>query len=374
MYLRILLAICLTALAEPTTSFAGKEWPTFQYAKNIQVEHFPTHRLFSIENTYRHSKERYQFALIPKTNRSTLPDLPEDTLVIYTPVDRVIAMTTTFIGFIDALDQQHRIIGVTEPQYINDPKIHQSLEAGRIQKVQAGATLDIERMLLLEPDLILATTVGAGSFQVQPRLARAGLPVVLSAEYMEESPLARAEWIKFIAAFFEADEKAEIVFHQIANRYQKLQAKTKEIQNRPTVFSGAPYAGAWYVPGGRSYIAQFIHDAGGDYLWKSDHTTGAIPLDFERVFRKAATADFWIDPSSYKNQQQLVKADQRFKKFHAFKTNRIFNNTRQMHPQRGNNIWERGIVHPEEVLADLMQIFHPELLPDRELIYYEPIK
>lgn len=352
------------AVAEP-------ELPVFRYAANIQVAHFPNHRLITVENTYRNSSERYQFALVPKASQAPLPEFAEGTLVVRTPVERVVAMTTTFVGFIDALDQQERVVGVTEPQFIHDPKIHEGLAEGRIQAVQTGARLDIERMLRLKPELILTTTIGEGSFQVQPQLARAGLPVALSAEYMETSPLARAEWIKFVAAFFEADEEAEIIFDQIAKRYDTLLQRTGAVSQRPTVFCGAPYSGAWYVPGGKSYIAQFIKDAGGDYIWQSDTSAGGIPLDFERVFRKGGMADIWLDPSNYKNLEQLLQADGRFRKFKAYQEGKIYNNTAQMHPKGGNNIWERGIVHPDEVLADLISIFHPDRIPKHEWIYYE---
>jgi iron complex transport system substrate-binding protein len=128
------------------------------------------------------------------------------------------------------------------------------------------------------------------------------------------------------------------------------------------------------VPGGDSFIARAIHDAGAHYLWADDRSRGSLPLDTERVFLKAAEADYWIHPSHYRSLSELYNADPRFAKFRATQISQVFNNTLQVSKNGGNNIWERGIVHPEEVLADLIKILHPDLLPEHELIYYENLQ
>lgn len=372
MNFRALSVICLLLTCALQLCYAQVQLPVFKYAENIEVSHFPSHRLISIKNTYKNSKQRKHFALVSHSYTKPLPNFPKGTQVIRTPVKKVIALNTTFIGFIDAIDQQANIIAVSQPEFVQDPIIHQGIESGRIQTVHTGPRLDVERLLQLQPDLILSTTIGGGSFQ--SKLQRAGLPLALSADYMEASPLARAEWIKFVAAFFEADDAAAKLFDQVAASYQAMLEKTENIAQRPTVFTGAPYSGAWYIPGGRSYMAQYLKDAGADYIWKSDRSSGAIPLDFERVFIKAANADIWLDPSHYKKQKQLLNADPRFKKFKAFKQNQIYNNTRQMQPNGGNNIWEQGIVRPDQVLADLISIFHPDRLPNHQPVYYEAVR
>ena len=140
------------------------------------------------------------------------------------------------------------------------------------------------------------------------------------------------------------------------------------------MFCGAPYSGVWHVPGGGSFVAQWIHDAGGDYLWAADNSQGGIPLDTERVFLKAAEADIWLHPSFYRSMEEMFGADPRFAKFHAAQDGHVYNNTRQIGNNGGNNIWERGIVRPNEVLADLIQIFHPDLLAGHAFVYYENLQ
>jgi len=343
----------------------------FDYAQNLQIENFPTHQLITVKNINRNSKERFQYALVPKGQ--AVPELPKGAMLIRTPVERVVVMATTFVGYIDTLGQQDSLVGVATPGFINNLEVHQRIEDGQIISVQTGQSLDIERMILLQPDLILTSSSGNPMFDVHPQLARSGLPIVLSASYMEQHPLARSEWIKFIAAFYEQDAQANLIFEQIAERYNQLVATAKDIQPRPTVFSGAPYASAWHVPGGRSYMAKAIADAGGDYIWADDTSAGGIPLDFERVFLKAAKADLWINPSSHRNLKSLYSADQRFMRFQAAKDGNIFNNCKQFNNTGGNNIWERGIVHPDEVLADMIKIFHPDLAKEHNFIYYEQL-
>lgn len=342
------------------------------YAKNFTLSEYPGYKVLTVRNAYRKAKREFRYALVPRGE--ALPaDLPKDATLIRTPVQRVVLMETVYVGYLEALGHLDTICGVATADYVSHPLVVDRLRSGVIRRVQSGQKLNIERLLLLQPDLILTTSIGEGQ-DVSPQLQRSGLPVVLTADYMEQHPLARAEWLKFLAAFFECEARGRGTFDTIKKDYEALLSKTKDVGRRPDVFSGAPYSGVWHVPGGRSYIAQVIHDAGGHYLWDDDQSQGGIPLDTERVFLKAAGADVWLHPSFYRSLPQLFGADPRFAKFHAAQDGHVYNNTRQVGNNGGNNIWERGIVRPDEVLADLIQIFHPELLPEHELIYYEKLQ
>ena len=368
-----LLALSLVAyLRASATPLAATITSVPHYAKNFEISQFPTHRIATIRNVQRGSRATHQYALVPKG--APLPELPAGIAVIRTPVTRVVVMETVYIGYLDALNQLDAIIGAATSDYISNVAIRARVADGSIHKVQIGAALNIERMLLLQPDLILTSISGDPAFDIPAKLARSGLPVVLTAGYMEQHPLARAEWIKFIAAFFDAGDLAEQSFEPIATRYKSLHATVAEIEQRPTVFCGAPYSSAWHMAGGESYTAQTIRDAGGAYLWADVPGSGAIPLDTERVFLKAAHADIWINPSFYRSLKELYGADPRFQKFRAGQTGHVFNNTKQRTASGGNSIWERGIVHPDDVLADLIKVFHPERMPDWEFIYYEQLK
>ncbi len=363
-----LVVLCaILAWAQP--SGASTE---FRYAENVRIEDYPTHRLISIKNIHRGSGERFQYALIPKNQ--SVPDLPKGTTIVRTPVERVVIMTTTFIGFMDALDTLDRLVGVSDKDLISHPDVRQRIENGNLAVVSNGQNLNVEDVILLQPDLILATSSGESAFDVHPQLQRAGLPVAMSSAWMEQHPLARAEWIKFIGALLGKEELAHSVFEEIAGNYEHLKGLVADIPDKPTVFCGAPYAGTWYVPGGTSYMATAIHDAGGNYVWADDATSGGIPLDLERVFFRAANADIWINPSWYRSMDELLAADRRFGKFKPAAESRVFNNSFQITESGGNNFWERGTVRADEVLSDLIKIFHPEVMADTSFVYYEHLK
>lgn len=283
-------------------------------------------------------------------------------------------MTTTFIGFMDALDTLDRLVGVSDKDLISHPAVRKRIATGDLTVVRNGQNLNVEDVILLQPDLILATSSGESAFDVHPQLQRAGLPVAMSSAWMEQHPLARAEWIKFIGSLLGREALAEHVFDEIAGNYERLKALVADSPGKPTVFCGAPYAGTWYVPGGKSYMATAIHDAGGSYVWSDDATKGGIPLDLERVFFRAANADIWINPSWYRSMEQLLAADRRFEKFKAATETRVFNNSAQMTESGGNNFWERGTVRADEVLSDLIKVFHPKVMEDTSFHYYEPLK
>lgn len=341
------------------------------YAQNFTLVQKDGYRLLTIRNSVPGSTYQQHYALVPRTQPTETP--PEDAIVIYTPVQRVVTMETVYIGYLEAIDQLDSIVAAGTVDFITEPSVRERIASGEIESLQVGQSIDIEKLLLLQPDLILSSISGDPAFDLPNTIRRAGLPVLMTAGYLEDSPLARAEWIKVIAALFEAGAEAEAVFEQVVQHYEALKAKTVHLSKRPTVFCGAPYSGAWYVPAGQSYTAQAIADAGGNYLWADLKRTGAIPLDTERVFLKAANADFWMNPSHYQSLNELLAADSRFGKFKATQTGNVFNNTRQMGPKGGNAIWERGVVRPDEVLADLIKIFHPELLPDWDFAFYESL-
>ena len=342
------------------------------YAKNFAITRFPTHRIITAQTIQANSALRSQYALVPRD--SPLPELPEDITVIRTPVERVVVLETVHLGYLEALDKLDTIIGAANTNYISNEFIRERVKDGSVRQVQIGTSLNIERLLLQKPDLILTSIPTDQSAGISTRLLHAGLPVVLTTEYKEQHLLARAEWIKFIAEFFDATATANEYFTRIAARYESLCSKVSNVRTRPTVFCGAPYSGIWHIARGESYIAQAIKDAGGHYLWENVPGSDVIPLDTERVFLKAARADVWINPSFYRSLNALFGADPRFQKFHATRMGKVYNNTRQQRNDTGNPIWETGVVHPDNVLADLIKIFHPDRMPDWEFSYYEQLQ
>ncbi|MEM9157687.1 MAG: ABC transporter substrate-binding protein [Verrucomicrobiota bacterium] len=363
----------ISLICAATLALAGPNQTPLKYAKNFTIEDHGSHTVIRVSNTWRGSGDTlFTYALVPR-EQTQIPKLPENAILFRTPIERVVTFSTVYFGHFQALDLHHTLIGAANVEFTNDPKVLQSVESGKTKSIESGSALNIETILLLQPELLLTSSTGSPQFDTHPKLLRAKQPLAITAGYMENHPLARSEWIKFVAAFFHKEEQASEIFDQIASRYETLAALTKNIKDRPTILANAPYAGKWHVPGGQSYSAQAFKDAGGDYLWADDQTSGGVPLDFETVYLNASDADYWINPGRHRSIKELLDTDTRFQKFEALQKNRVFNNTRRINANGGNDIWERGILHPEEVLADLISILHPTLLPNHTPIFYEQL-
>jgi iron complex transport system substrate-binding protein len=232
--------------------------------------------------------------------------------------------------------------------------------------------LDLEALLALQPDLVFATSIGSPELDVLALLDRSGLPYVVDAAWTEPTPLGRAEWLKFTAAFFDREAEANRLFDQIAARYEEIAALGRSVEKRPTVLVGTPFQGTWHVSGGAAYQAKLIADAGGDYLWADDPTTGAISLDFETVYARGIAADVWIHPYGWSSLADGLRADERMTDFASFRSGRVYNNDARTNGTGGNDYWETGSLRPDLILADLLEIFHPELI-DHELVFHRKL-
>ncbi|MGQ9481979.1 MAG: ABC transporter substrate-binding protein, partial [Chloroflexus sp.] len=280
---------------------------------------------------------------------------------------------TTQLPHLSELGLLDKLVGVDSFQYINNPDVRKKIEAGELIEIGSGAQVNVEQALDLKPDLIMTYGVGNPEYDAHPKLLEANLKVVLNSEYMETSPLGCAEWIKFTAAFFNREAQATEVYNTISGRYREMAERARNVANRPTVFANIPFQGTWFMPGGRSYVAQLLADAGADYLWADDTSTGSQPLSFEEVFERARNADFWLNPGSMKSLTEIREADERFTEFAAFQNGNVFNNNKRLNENGGNDYWETGVTNPHLVLADLIKILHPELLPDHELYFYQKL-
>jgi iron complex transport system substrate-binding protein len=279
--------------------------------------------------------------------------------IIHVPVKRVICFSTSHIGFISLLNEQNSLVGFSGIDYINDSIVRQMINENKIVDVGYEESLNYELILSLKPDIILVYGVESEKVSYLTKLEELGLPVVFVAEYLEDSPLAKAEWIRFFGVLFDKEEFSDSLYGIIVSEYNNVKEIASSYQQRPTVFSGLPWKDSWFVSGGNSYLAQFIRDAGGDYVWKDDTSHESYPLNLERVYQKAATADIWINSGSAKTMNEIKFADERLTLFKAFSAKKIYNNNKRSENSEGNDYWESGVVKPQVILKDLVEIFHP---------------
>lgn len=347
-----------------------------RYAQNFRVTYRDGAKRVTVANPWRGADLTLPFLLVPCDGAGPLPAATSgaDTMVIPIPPRRVVTSSTTQLPNFVALDLVDRLVGHNGFAYVGSEPIRERIESGAMTEVGDGVRLNPEVLIELDPDLVIASSIGNPELDVLGMLREAHLPFALDASYMETTPLGRAEWIKFTALFFNREREAVRLFRNIARRYEALARLGRSAEDRPTVLVGTPFQGTWHVSGGAAYQARLIADAGGDYLWSDDPSTGAIPLDFESVYARGLAADVWLHPYGWHSLEDGLRADPRMADFAAFRTGQVYNNDRRARPGGGNDYWETGSLRPDLILADLIRILHPELLPEHRLVFHRRLE
>ncbi len=347
--------------------------PRVTHSTGFTAEENDGYHLLKVYNPWQGARDVI-FSYILADHDMHLPEsLPEGTL-IRTPVRSVICLSTTHIAMLDFIDETVRIEAVSGRDYIFNPDIRNRIENGEIPDIGYEMNLDYERILDLNPDIILAYGVGAEANAWLNRLNSLGMKVVITGEYLEGSPLAQAEWIKFIAHFFQKQDLAAEKFNEVENDYHKLVDLAANVEKVPMIMSGLPWRDSWFVPGGRSHFATLTGDAGGKYLWDGYRGRENFPVDIENVIEKASTADYWINIGTALSKKEIENTDSRLATLRPFRLGNLYNNNARLNRFGGNDYWESGIMNPNIILRDLIHIIHPDLLPEHEPVYYRKIE
>lgn len=338
-----------------------------KYAKGFMVNDFGNYRLVDITDPSGESDIVYKYALL---NRGTDgKNIPSDYQIIETPVQNVICLTTLQISNFIKLNAVDRIVGMTSTRFLFNEQLNNQLKEGKTRKIGIEGEFDTELVMALNPDIILVSPFKKGGYDAIRNL---DIPLISFLGYKESSPLGQAEWIKFTAMLLSVEEQAAKQFEEIESKYNELKKIAASVSYQPTVMSGELHSGTWYVVGGSSYLAQLFRDAGAGYFMKNDDESGGFYVDFETVYSQGANADYWRMVNSYNgtfDYEALKQSDARYADFKAFKDKKvIYCNLRE------KPFYENTPVEPEVVLADLIKIFHSELLPEHTPVYYEILK
>lgn len=342
------------------------------HATGLAVEYHKHYKIVTIKNPWQNANTKFKYVLV-RCGTPT-PQGFNQAQVITVPVKSIVSLSTTHLPHLAKLGVVEKLIGISNTKQVNTFEVAERIKAGKIAQIGDNSNVNIEKLLELNPDLV--TTYGTGNSQTDSyaKLTEAGLKVGINAEYMEDTPLGRSEWLKFTALFFNKEEQAEKIFKEITHKYEQVAQKAKSLKSRPTVFVGFNFKGTWYMPGGNSYLAKYLADAGANYLWSDEKSSGSLPLSFEVVLERAANADYWLNFSqSWQSLKDLVAEDNRYADFKAVKQGNLYNNNARVNKSGGNDYWEDGISNPDVVLSDLIKILHPEILPHHQLFYYRKL-
>lgn len=342
------------------------------YAHGFQIEKTENITKLTVFNPWEKADNvSIPYFLIEKNK--PVPDSLPLRNIIKTPVERVICLSTTHIGFLDVLDETDAVVGISGSQYVSSEKVRKRMELGEVPDVGYGQNLNFELIVTQKPDLVMVYGIGGEVTSSVQKLEELGIPVVMVAEYLEESPLGKAEWINFFGTLFQKENEAQTYFEQVENEYHRLKKLATEVIAKPKVLVGSPYKDSWWIPGGNSYMANLISDAGGDYIGKENPSNESYVISFEHALTFADEANVWINMGNLASKDEILKTDERFKNFRVFKNGKLFNNIKRLSQHGGNDFWESGTVNPHLVLSDLIAVFHPQLA-EKNMVYYQEIK
>ncbi len=343
---------------------------TLSYARRFNIKKEKDYTVLELFGNKNNAEVTASFVLY----KSEKPAYKPDAYYIKVPVTRVACMSSIYTTMMQQLQVENTIVAIDNIDYYNDSYMQGQVAEGKVSELSKGPTIEIEKTLALKPGLILTFGMGNPKKDIENKILDANIPVAISLDHLEETPLARYEWIKFIACFFGKEAMADSLFLASEKKYNALKELTKNSSDKPSVLTEIKYGDVWYVPAGKSYMANLIEDAGGSYFWKNEQQTGSLPLSFEAVYAKAKDCDVWINMYNVNSKKDLTNYEERYALFKAYKENRLFNNNKVQNAKGFSNYWETGISNPDEVLADLMYVLHPSLLPNHSFTFYKKIE
>ena len=282
---------------------------------------------------------------------------------------QIVCMSSSYIAMLDALGQADRIVAVSGIDYVSNPYIIAHKDSIK----DMGPEMNYELLLGLKPDVVLLYGIGDAQTAVTDKLKELSIPYMYVGEYLEESPLGKAEWMVALSELTDSRENGIEIFSEIPKRYQTLKDLTASVEQRPTVMFNTPWNDSWIMPSTKSYMAQLVNDAGADYIYKENTSNSSAPIGLETAYGLIQKADYWINVGMASTLDELKAVNPKFTDAKSVREKTAYNNNLRLTATGGNEYWESAVVRPDIVLRDLIHIFHPELVSD-SLYYYRHLE
>jgi len=289
--------------------------------------------------------------------------------VVYTPVERVALMSATQVALIERLKEKEpqileRVAGIMWGEqyewYFSD--LEERLMSGKIKDLGPDYSPSIEELVALKPDLVIIYTFPGSDFP--QRLEELGIPFVVDNEYLETSPLARFEWIKLIATFFDLDEEAFSIFRDVENRVSEVVGDVETSgATSPLVCWFMVYRGVVYAAGGKSFPANALNMLRARYAFTDAGSTGSVTVNIEEVLNRCKDADVVVYPTSFvSGVSDILSEAPELGELKAFKERRVY--------AYAPSVFQLGYYDTEGWVKDLASILYPNLYPGYEPKYF----
>ncbi|HET8885940.1 MAG TPA: ABC transporter substrate-binding protein [Salinimicrobium sp.] len=341
-----------------------------KYAKGFSIIDYGSFKILNVESPFPESKKSYKYLLVQK--EAQIPENLEYDQKIEIPVQKIVVTSTTHIPSLETLQVEESLVGFPNLSYISSEKTRKLIAEGKVTELGQNESINTEVLISLQPDVVVGFEVD-GNNKTFNTIKKSGIPVVYNADWTENSPLGKAEWIKFFGVFYNKSDEAFSAFEDVEKTYLEAKKRAATATTSPTVLSGSMYKDIWYLPGGKSWQAQFIKDANADYLYADSEETGSLNLSIENVLSKAQNAEFWIGPAQFTSYEQMLNESQHYQQFESFQNKKIYTYSSKKGETGGVIYYELAPNRPDLVLKDLISIFHPELFPQHKLVFFEPL-
>ena len=343
------------------------ENPTkISYAKGFDIVSTKNEKKLIIKNPYSNTSNNFEYIIKKGIN--------DQLNVINTPIKKIVVTSTTHIPMLELLGEEKALVGFQNTDYISSTKTRNRIDAGFVKELGNEAALNTESLLELKPDAVIGFTMDNYN-KTFNLIEKHGIPVIINGDWREETPLGRAEWIKFFGVLFNKERLADSIFNTIEVDYLAAKRIAKENTKYPSILSGAIMRNdIWSLPAGESFVSQFLLDANVNYLWKDSKGKGSLQLSFESVLDKGQHAEYWIAPGYFSSKAQLLENNPHYKNFTAFKNNNIYTASTKRGVKGGVMYYELGPTRPDLILQDIIKITNPDVLPNYTLTFFEQMK
>lgn len=285
---------------------------------------------------------------------------------------KVVLLNSSLLGFFTELNLVDRIVGVASPEYIFDENIRKAVASNKIANIGNEQKYDIERILSLKPDAILTNYVPSfeNTYEI---LRKANIQIIFLDEYLETTPLNKSKYLLLFGELFGVKELAEERYKKIETDYHNLQQEASKSAEKPVVLCNEMYGNQWFLPGGKSSVANYFRDANANYVLADNTDVNAIPLSFEEVYKKSEDAKYWVNIGAYQTKQAMLNINPNYSKMKVFQNGKLYMiNNREV--GMANDYFQSGAVRADLVLKDYIKIFHPEMFPNEALYYLKELK
>lgn len=342
-----------------------------QYAKGFSIVNYDGYSIVTVKNPWPKATKTYRYIL--KEKNGIVPDSLKQNPIIAVPIQTIVVTSTTHIPSLEMLNVEKSLVAFPNLDYISSEKVRTLIEAKKVKEIGNNQSLNTEVLIDLQPDIIIGYGIDNNNPTLD-NLQKSGLKVMLNGDWNEETPLGKAEWIKFFGALYGKQKEANDIFSKIAADYLATIEIAKKATTKPTVLAGDMFEDKWYLPKGTSWGSQLLKEANADYLWAETKGTGSLSLSFETVLVRAQNADVWITSGQFGSLKAMSDSNPHYRQFKAFQQKNVYSFTRKKGKTGGVLYYELAPNRPDIVLKDILKIMHPELLPDYELFFFEKIK